>query len=218
MRSPRLTNRVTPAGVQISTARPATAIAEGDRLTARDHQVISLLAEHKVMTADQLARVAFPSDTRARQRLLQLTRRAVLARFRHHRRPGSLPWNYTLGLLGATVHAAATGAPLPRPAEITNRVLRLHYSPSLAHLLGANDFFTRLIGDARTTGRGELTVWWPEPTAARACGGLVRPDGYGEWAEGGGAVGFFYEHDTGSETLGALVGKVDRTPSWPPPA
>jgi len=209
VRSSRLTNRVTPTGVQISPAKLADAIAEGSRLTDRDHQVIGLLAEHEVMTADQLARVAFPNGTRARHRLHLLAQRGVLARFRHNHRPGSAPWLYTLGLLGAAVDAVRVGADLPRPAEITNRVLRLHYSLSLSHLLGVNDFFTRLIGWARAQ-RGELSLWWPEREAARACGGIVRPDGYGEWAEDGTAVGFFYEHDTGTETLATLVGKVER--------
>lgn len=55
--------------------------------------------------------------------------------------------------------------------------------------------------------------------------GLVRPDGYGEWTEhtsdsdpapdgaDGRAVGvarFFLEHDTGTETIGTLLGKIGK--------
>jgi len=209
VKSSRVTNRVTPTGVQVRPATLADAISEGSRLTERDHLVISMLAEHKVMTAEQLARVAFGNGSRARHRLLILHQRGVLARFRHQR-PDARHWIYTLGMLGTAVHAVRTGAALPRPAEITKRVLRLHYSPTLGHLLGVNDFFTRLIGHARTDAHAELSAWWSEAKAAHACGGIMHPDGYGEWTEHGAAVGFFYEHDTGTETLAALLGKVER--------
>lgn len=100
-------------GVDITPVRLSEAIAAGRSLTDRDHQVITLLGEHQALTAEQIARVAFPNDHRARHRLVELTRRGVLARFRHCHRPGSLPWRYTLGLLGAAIRAAETGAPLP---------------------------------------------------------------------------------------------------------
>jgi hypothetical protein len=137
----------------------------------------------------------------------------VLARFRDCRRPGSAPWHYTLGAAGAAIHAAATGAPLPRPAEITERVLRLHHSRQLAHRVGVNDFFTRLLGHTRNNpGRYQLTEWWPEHEITAACDRIVHPDGYGVWTDttAPATVGFFVEHDTGTETLDTLLAKIDR--------
>ena len=94
MRSPRLTRRVTPPGIHIVHPPASHALSEGRRLTSRDHHVVELLAEHKALTADQVARVAFPNATRARHRLLILVQRGVLVRFRHGRRlpgPGRSP-------------------------------------------------------------------------------------------------------------------------------
>jgi hypothetical protein len=200
-----------PAQVRITPVKVENAIAESSRLTARDHHVIRLLAVHQVMTAEQIARIAgFPNDTRARHRLLRLFQRGVLARFRRCHRPGSLPWIYTLGLIGAAIHAAHTDKPLPRPAEITQRVVRLHYSRTLDHNLAVNDFFSHLAAHARHTPGCRLDHWWSEPQAAKACGNLVRPDGYAEWTEHGRSVGFFLEHDTGHEPLRKLIEKIDR--------
>jgi hypothetical protein len=187
----------------------------------------------------------FPTAHRARQRLAQLATRGVLARFRHYQPLGSRPWTYTLGLVGTAVRAVATGEPLPTPADITARILRLSHSPSLAHLIGVNEFFTRLHAAARTMPGAALTTWWPETTTAAACGGIVRPDGYGSWTQPAhsphwtdtettqpasqptepptndptsdqdptrdpAVIEFFYEHDTGTENLNILLGKIDK--------
>jgi hypothetical protein len=202
---------MTPPQVRITPAKIEQAITEGARLTDRDHHALRLLAAHKAMTAEQIARIAdFPNDTRARHRLLLLAQRGVLARFRRCHRPGSLPWIYTLGILGAAIHAANTDQPLPRAAEVTHRIVRLHYSRTLDHNLAVNDFFSHLAAHARHTPGCRLDHWWPEPEAAHACGNLVRPDGYAEWTEHGRTVGFFLEHDTGYEPLRKLVEKLDR--------
>ena len=198
------------------------ALAEGRRLTARDHRIIVLLAEHRVLTAVQVTRaVGFPNPTRARHRLLALSQRGVLARFRDCRRPGSAPWHYTLGVGGAAVHAAATGAPLPRRGEVVERVMRLHHSRDLDHRLGVNDFFTRLLAHAHDHPESyRLDTWWPEATISAACAGIVRPDGYGEWTDTTGAppvtVGFFLEHDTGTEPHRRLLDKIDKYGELPP--
>jgi hypothetical protein len=197
-------------GVQMASVKLADAVTESRRLTERDHQVLTLLGAHRAMTAAQLARVAFLSPDRARHRTYELARCGMLARFRRYRRPGSAPWIYTLGLLGAAVLAAQHGEPLPKPADILNRVLRLHHAPGLDHTLGVNDFFTRLAAAARVTPGCALSQWWPESTTATALGGLLRPDGYGEWTEHGNTLGFFAEHDRGTETLGTLLSKIDK--------
>jgi hypothetical protein len=105
---------------------------------------------------------------------------------------------------------------------------KLPSSPTLDHLLGVAEFFTTLHtaghspgappdrpGRAGAGGGAELSRWWSEARTAEACGRLVRPDRYGEWTAttpGGlaASVRFFYEHDTGTETLARLVAKLDR--------
>ncbi|WP_445189119.1 replication-relaxation family protein [Pseudonocardia sp. Cha107L01] len=196
--------------------RLADAITEGARLTNRDRQVLALLADHRVMTAEQLGRFVYPNIHRARHRLHLLTTRRVLARFRRLTPDaGSLPYIYTLGQLGAAIHAAAHGRPLLKPSDIADRIIRLQQSASLNHRLGVVDFFTRLHAAAARIPGAELTEWWPEHRIAAACGDLIRPDGYGEWVEprlGTEVVrtGFFYEHDTGTEKLATLIDKIDR--------
>lgn len=226
-RKPDTTNGTT--DIEITPVALPAAIAEARRLTPRDRHVIALLTRHRVMTAEQIGRALFPNPTRARHRLLTLKQRGVLARFRHCRRPGSLPWRYTLGMLGEAVVAARAGRRLPRPSEITDRVIRLAQSPALPHLLGVNDFFTRLWGCAREQpARYRLRAWWPEPWISDRCADLLRPDGYGEWVAPGhphdpdpdpdaGAaprrglvVCFCLEHDRGTESVDALLDKISR--------
>lgn len=222
-----------PARVQIRPTGRVDVLTASRGLTRRDAALLSYLAEHRVLTSLQVARLLFGSYARSRARLAALYDRGVLARFRRDIWPGSEPWRYTLGPVGAVVHAAATGESLPRPATVTEKTLRLANSSHTEHLLGVNDFFTNLAGWSRThqphngsdgsqgTGGGDdsgedhvadaggvLSRWMPEHAIARTCGDIVRPDAYGEWTVHGRTVGFFYEHDTGTEPLDVLVGKV----------
>lgn len=227
-----------PPRVDVPTGSITDALTRGRGLTDRDHRVIEHLARHRVLTALQLTRLEFGSYSHARSRLAQLHRRGILARFRRDLFPGAQAWRYTLGHTGAVLHAAATNQPLPRPAAITETVLRLAHSSHTEHLLGVNTFFTSLAGYARTHPGHALERWWPEPQATRHCGGLLRPDGYGTYtypspmpgpvASGPGLVGsaaagqrrplgpsrqslaFFYEHDNGTECLNTLLAKIAR--------
>lgn len=179
-------------------------------LTARDSELLSYLGEHRVLTALQAARLLFGSYSRARSRLAALHNRSVLARFRHDIWPGTEPWRYTLGPVGAVVHAAATGARLPRASDVTEKVLRLAHSPQTDHLLGVNDIFVTLAAYARVHEDCRLSRWTAEKTVADACSGLVRPDAYAEWMQDGTSVRFFFEHDRGSEPLKTLVDKIHK--------
>lgn len=139
----------TPPRVEIRPASRADMLTHTRGLTARDAEVIQYLARHRVLTALQLARLVFGSYSHARSRLAVLHERGVLARFRRDIWPGSQPWRYTLGPVGAVVHAAATGAALPRPGRATETVLRLAHSAHTEHRLGVNDFFATLAGHAQ---------------------------------------------------------------------
>jgi hypothetical protein len=175
----------TPPGTDITPTTLAHAITEGRRLTDRDHWIIETLAEHRALTAEQISALDFPGADRARHRVLLLCRRGVLARFRRCVRPGSQPWHYTLGILGEAIHAARTGTPFPKPAKIHEKIVRLSQSRTLDHLIGVNEFFISLIRHGRDNDECSLTEWWSERRAAEVCGKIVRPDGYGEWAENG---------------------------------
>lgn len=200
----------TPPRVEIRPASRADTLTHSRGLTARDAEVISYLARHRVLTALQLARLVFGSYSHARSRLAVLHERGVLARFRRDIWPGSQPWRYTLGPVGAIVHAAATGAALPRPATVTETVLRLAHSTHTEHRLGVNDFFATLAGHARHQPECSLREWWPENEIAETCAGVVRPDAYCEYTAADGTLEFFYEHDTGTETIETLVEKVGK--------
>jgi hypothetical protein len=200
----------TPPRVDIRPAGKADMLAHMRGLTARDAEVISYLAQHRVLTALQVARLVFGSYSHARSRLAVLHERGVLARFRRDIWPGSQPWRYTLGPIGAIVHAAATGAALPRPATVTEAVLRLAHSSHTEHRLGVNDFFAALAGHAQQNPHCALAEWWPENEVAETCAGIVRPDAYGEYSDHERTLAFFYEYDTGTEPLDTLVEKVGK--------
>jgi len=58
-------------------------------LTDRDRRLVSVLAEHQVLTTTQVTQLAFPSLDVAQRRLLRLTRLGILDRFRWHALVGS---------------------------------------------------------------------------------------------------------------------------------
>jgi hypothetical protein len=177
-------------------------------LTDRDRYLVSVLAEHQVLTTAQVTQLAFPSLDVAQRRLLRLTRLGILDRFRWHALVGSEAWHYTLGPSGAALVAAGRGVEAPRPADLRRRALRLAASPRLAHLLGVNGWFCSLAAHTRTHPDAALSAWWSERRCAEHYGELVRPDGYGAFSEAGRRVEFFVEYDTGSEPLARLAAKL----------
>ncbi|WP_228837115.1 replication-relaxation family protein [Nocardia brasiliensis] len=198
------------ASIACPTGSPsiADAIAAQRQLTPRDLELLALLAAHRALTAHQITRLLFTDANTARKRLVLLTSRGVLARFRGCIRPGSQQYRYTLGPLGAMIHAAATDKPIPTPRTVAEKTLKLSRNPQLEHLLGINEFFTALHHHGRTNPGHELREWWNERDATQACANIARPDGYGEWSENGRSVRFFLEYDTGTEELSRLVDKL----------
>jgi hypothetical protein len=179
------------------------------RLMARDRWLLDLLGQHQVFTTEQVAALAFDNVHTARNRLVLLQRRGVLARFRDAVRPGSQSWRWTLDLLGATYLAARKGDPLPSAAAVRQRITRLATRPTLGHLLGVNGFFVDLAAHARTTPGARLDVWWPERRCRDVGGDLVRPDAHGRWTEAGTSLGFWLEYDTGTEKRHTVAAKLD---------
>jgi len=184
------------------------AIAAQRQLTPRDLRLLGLLAAHRALTARQITRVLFGDDNTTRKRLVLLTGRGVLARFRTCIHPGSQQYRYTLGPLGAMIHAATTDKPIPTPRTVHEKTLKLSRNPQLDHLLGINEFFTTLYRYGRNNPGCELTEWWNERDATQECGGYAHPDGYGAWTENGRTIRFFLEYDTGTEDLSRLIDKL----------
>jgi hypothetical protein len=178
------------------------------RLTGRDRAILDLLAEHRVLTTEHIADAFFGSPTTARHRLTQLHAMRLVQRFAPFVERGSAPYHYVLDQLGAAVVAAERGEEIKRFWR-QDRALVLSRSQRLAHLMGVNGFFTSLMGEARRREGARLALWWSEARCARWCEGLVKPDGYGEWHEGGQSVRFFLEYDRHTETRERLAGKLD---------
>ncbi|WP_407939992.1 replication-relaxation family protein [Micromonospora tarapacensis] len=175
----------------------------------RDRWLIELLGEHQVFTTEQVAALCFDHLHTARNRLVLLNQRGILARFRDGVRPGSQQWRWTLDLIGLAYLAARADQPAPKPATVRQRVNRLATSPKLGHLLGVNGFFVDLAAHARTTPGAELSVWWSERTCRTVTGELVRPDGHGVWTEHGTTVSFWLEWDQGTEQAHRVASKLD---------
>ena len=190
------------------------------RLTVRDHQLLRWLAEHYVLSTGQVAAALFPSVRAARLRLAQLHQIEAVSRFVDVT-TGSGQYLYTLGPLGAVVHPTQfndpnhAGARAPRTS--IDRTERIIGSRRLAHLLGTNQLFIDLIGYARTHEHAQLARWWSEQhtTAAYAAASYaagsatgIQPDGHGIWHTDGRTVGFFLEHDNGTEPLATVLRKL----------
>jgi hypothetical protein len=182
------------------------------RLTPRDHQLLRWLAEHYILSTDQIGAALFPSRRSARLRLAVLQQLEAVTRF-VDTTTGDRQYLYTLGPLGAVVYPTQFNDPhranarLPRTAiERTERIIG---SRRLAHLLGTNQLVIDLAAYARTDSGATLARWWSEQhaTAVFARAG-VQPDGHGVWAASGRQVGFFLEHDNGTEPLATVLRKL----------
>jgi hypothetical protein len=189
------------------------------RLTERDRYIIRIVAEHRVLTTDQLAVIAFDNIITARHRLGALAGLGALKRFRPHRATGSAPWHYLLGPLGAVLLGAEDRDDRKwLPQVRAGRQVALQRSQRLTHMIGTNWFFVALAAHARQ-GAGELRTWLTEsrtaelfyqyPISLSALASLPQPDGAGVWADGGREIAFVLEYDTGSEHLAQLAGKLD---------
>lgn len=184
------------------------------RLTARDRELLTLVWEHRVLTTGQLTMLFFPSPERARQRLNRLHRLHTLLRFRPWTPVGSKPWHWVLGPAGAHILAIEHGKTVSEFGYRQDAVTGIAVSPRLAHQIGVNDFFVQLHAHARHRADGTtLNQWWPEQRCAAHWGDLARPDAFGRWTQArpGGTTNtldFFLEHDTGTETLARVAGKL----------
>jgi protein involved in plasmid replication-relaxation len=197
---------VTPAAGGRSTLQRLAGLA--GRLTDRDRWLCQLLCEHRVLTTPQLTDLAFPSGNAAEHRLTILHQLGLVDRFRPHHTPGSAPYHYVLGPLGAALLAAQHDQDPTQLGYRRDRTLALAHSQRLQHLVGVNGFFCALTGAARDHRDAELELWWSEQRCAARWGPLIRPDGYGRWRQDQDRVDFFLEYDRASEAPQRLAGKL----------
>ncbi|MDT0263765.1 replication-relaxation family protein [Jatrophihabitans lederbergiae] len=195
-------------------------------LTPRDRWLARVLAEHRVLTAAQIAQLAFASTRGANRRLLSLYRWRVVDRFQPYLTSGSAPMHYVLDTAGAAALAAEDGIDTSTKdlGYRHDRAIRIAHSLRLAHTVGVNGFFADLVavarhspedrpgGDGVAGGSRAVTAWWSEARCGRLFGEHVRPDAYGRWREPSDGrtseVEFFLEYDTGTEALSRVAGKL----------
>lgn len=179
------------------------------RLTDRDRWLVRMLHEHRVLTSTQVAELAFPRRWAANRRLLRLYQWRVVDRFQPHARTGVAPMHYVLDTAGARVLADEHGLDLSKIGYRHDRAVGIAYSLTLAHTVAVNGFFTALVAASRRDGAtGRLRAWWSERRCYQHWGDIVRPDGYGRYADHHGELEFFLEYDTGTEPLGTLASKL----------
>ena len=182
------------------------------RLTLRDRHLLALLAEHYLLSTTQITQALYPSTRSARLRLTTLHRFGALDRFADIT-TGSHQYLYALGpvgLIAAPTQWNDPDRPQARPPRSSaERTIRIVGSAKLAHLLGVNQFFIDLLAHTRTRPEARLDRWWSEQhaTAAWVLTG-IRPDGHGIWTSNDQTVGFFLEHDNGTEPLATVIGKL----------
>ena len=179
------------------------------RLTERDRRICRLLFDHRVLTTGQITDVGFDSARKAQARLSVLHAHGVLDRFRLRSWSGTSPYHFTLGPAGAAVIAAERGVTVADLGWHKQTAAALATNRQLAHLVGCNGVFTRLLRTARTRPGCALDQWWSARRCAGVWGEIVRPDAYAVWVEDGVRLPFCFEYDTGTETPARLAGKLD---------
>ncbi len=185
------------------------------RLTPRDRLLLSWLAEHYLLSTDQIHRALFDSLRTAQMRLTILHRLDVLHRlaFSSARGVAETPYLYMLGPVGLRLHPDAYSDPdnkgLKAPRSSIERADRIARSRKVHHMLGVNQFFVDLHAHTRAHPDTRLLRWWSEQHAtAHYHRARIFPDGHGIWQAGGHTVGFFVEHDRATENLRRVVAKL----------
>jgi len=180
-------------------------------LTDRDRHILRLIRWHRVLTTNQVHLMFFSDRNTAQHRMTRLYQLRLVERFRppHGGREGE--YHYVLDRLGAYVVAVMAAPDLDREVKVrwrTDQALSIATSQRLAHTVGANDLFVRLVAATRRAPDAELVTWWGERYCKAVLGEVVRPDGVGVWREGQATVTFCLEYDRGSEQLGRLTEKA----------
>ena len=180
-------------------------------LTDRDRQVLRLLRWHRVLTTSQIHMMFFRDLNTAQHRMTRLHDLRLVERFRPIRCGRDGEYHYVLDVLGAYVVAVLANRDPDREIPMrwrTDQALSIATSQRLAHTVGANDLFVRLVAAARRRPDAKLSTWWEERYCKERLAGIVNPDGVGVWHEGDATIVFCLEYDRGTEQLGRLTKKA----------
>lgn len=153
----------------------------------------------------------FGDRNTAQHRMTRLYELRLVERFRPLRDGRDAEYHYVLDALGAYVVAAMANPDPDAALKVrwrTDQALSIATSQRLAHTVGANDVFVRLVAAARHDPAAQLSTWWGERYCKTVLGEVVRPDGLGVWSEGDATVTFCLEYDRGNEPLGRLAAKA----------
>ncbi|MEV4204368.1 replication-relaxation family protein [Nocardia salmonicida] len=175
-------------------------------LTARDRWILRMVYEHRVLTTDQLANLAFPTAKIARRRLAILHTYRVLDRFRPMRTRGTAPHHWTLAPAGAAILAAEAGVSVRELGYNHQTTLSVAHSLHLTHTLGVNEWFTALT--THPSDRARVSRWWSQTRCQRLWGDLARPDAYGRYTHNQDLLDFFLEYDLGTTSLPRVAAKL----------
>lgn len=184
------------------------------RTTPRDRWLLAMIAEHRVLTAAHITALAYRTLRSANRRLAALTQLRLVERFRTNPdRNGTEPYHYILGPAGALLVAAAHDLTPKQFGYDRAKLHRQAYRADLAHTLGCNSLLIALAAEHRTRPESRLTLWWDQDSCIPVWGDVIRPDAYAVHAapDSRGTntqCAFFFEYDTGTESLTQLVGKL----------
>jgi hypothetical protein len=179
-------------------------------LTDRDRSILRLLRWHRVLTTSQIHVMFFRDLNTAQHRMTRLHELRLVERFRPPRCGRDGEYHYVLDVLGAYVVAVMANRDPDREIKMrwrTDQALSIATSQRLAHTVGANDLFVRLVAAARDRPDTQLSTWWGERYCKERFAGIVYPDGVGVWEEGDAAAVFCLEYDRGTEQLARLAHK-----------
>jgi hypothetical protein len=183
-------------------------VSAGFHLTGRDHQILGLLADQRVMTTHHLLDLAYSSHRKTLKRMHLLRQLGLVDAFRPPHHPGSAPYHWVLAEAGAHLVAARRGLTPAQLAWRRDRIAVLAHSDQLAHTTGIHSVFTALARQARTRSDCRLLTWWSQWECQARWPDLVHPDGYGHWQEADASIPFCLEYDRGTESLTRLRGKL----------
>jgi hypothetical protein len=184
------------------------------RTTPRDRWLLAMVAEHRVLTAGHITALAYGTLRSANRRLATLTRLKLVERFRANPdRDGTEPYRYILGPAGALLVAAAHDLTPKQFGYDRAKLHRQAYRADLPHTLGCNNLLVALAAVHRTRPDHRLTVWWDQDSCIPVWGDVIRPDAYAVHAAPDSHAtstecAFFFEYDTGTESLTQLAGKL----------
>jgi Replication-relaxation len=183
-------------------------VARASAIDERDHQVLLLLLDHKVLTTHQIRSLCFRSLRRCQHRMRELKEMRVVSSFSmgrgfgEGRAPGC--WHLTKeGLVQIADAKDVRTSDLPWVPDSSYRSNKL-----LAHRLGVNAFFCALAEASRAFRRHCLATWRPEHWV-RTRAAEVKPDGFGRYLHPCGVCEFYLEYDRATEAFRALSRKLE---------